>query len=135
MLELRNYFKARKDINEGFESEGFGYLIFQGSKLMVQKRLTEMKDNQVEELSRALSDFNLVKFVNEIPRRKKFGVPVLNLRVKAFKSDQICDIGGVIDQVVCNWDEMQLRLELLGEQDKQQFENHFSTIVQQDRQG
>ena len=87
MLELRNYFKARKDINEGFESEGFGYLIFQGSKLMVQKRLTEMKDNQVEELSRALSDFNLVKFVNEIPRRKKFGVPVLNLRVKAFKSD------------------------------------------------
>ena len=40
MLEIKNYLKARKDINEGFESEGFGYLVFQGSQLLVEKRLT-----------------------------------------------------------------------------------------------
>ena len=56
-----------------------------------------MRDNQVEELAKTLDDFNLVKFVNELPNRKKYGVPVLNLRVKAFKSDQMCDVGGVID--------------------------------------
>ena len=56
-----------------------------------------MRDNQVEELAKTLDDFNLVKFVNELPNRSKNGVPVLNLRVKAFKSDQICDVGGVID--------------------------------------
>ena len=48
-----------------------------------------MRDNQVEELAKTLDDFNLVKFVNELPNRSKNGVPVLNLRVKAFKSDQI----------------------------------------------
>ena len=97
MLEIKNYFKARKDINEGFEGEGFGYLVFQGSQLLVEKRLTQMGDNQVEDLAKTLDDFNLVKFVNELPNRRKYGVPVLNLRVKAFKSDQICDVGGVID--------------------------------------
>ena len=60
-----------------------------------------------------LSDFNLIKFVNELPTRKKSGVPVLALRVKCFKSDQVCDVGGVIDQLLCNWDELQQRLALL----------------------
>ena len=53
-----------------------------------------------------LSDFNLIKFVNELPTRKKSGVPVLAMRVKCFKSDQVCDVGGVIDQLLCNWDEL-----------------------------
>ena len=50
MLEIKNYFKARKDIDLGSEYESFGYLIFQGSKLLVQKRLSEMTDRQVDEL-------------------------------------------------------------------------------------
>ena len=46
MLDIKNYLKARSEIDEGCGHESFGYLIFQGSIYAATNRFKLMETDQ-----------------------------------------------------------------------------------------
>ena len=126
MLDIKDYFKLRKDIDAGFVNESFGYLIFQGSIYAVTKRFSTMTKAQTKACLEFLVKFRLVRFTNDVSTENL--IPGIRLRVKKFRPNQKCDPSGVFDQITVNWNELQERFTQVSETQKKAFEVHMSVV-------
>ena len=126
MLEIKDYFKLRKDIDEEFSNESFGYLLFQGSIYAVTKRFSAMTKAQTKACLEVLVQFRLIRFVNGISTENL--IPAIKLRVKKFRPNQKFNPSGVFDQITVNWNELQQRFAHVSETQRKAFEAHMSIV-------
>ena len=70
----------------------------------------------------------MITFVNPIAVTRRNGVPVVGIRVKAFKAGETNNPASVFAQTVANWEEVQLRFAAQSEEDRKCFKDYFNKV-------